>query len=426
MVSRALWKRVPIRETYLGLFDGPHATPKPSDVGPVFLGIGNLTDDGHLDLGTVRHIAEEDFTRWTKRVEPKQGDIVFTYEATLNRYAVIPAGFRGCLGRRLALIRPNPAIVDTHFLHYYFFSADWRSIVASNILSGATVERIPLTTFPEFPVSLPPLDEQRRIASILSAYDELIENNTRRIAVLEEMARRIYEEWFVRFRFPGHERVRMVESELGPVPEEWETVRMEDVCTRITDGSHYSPKSVESGKPMASVKDMHDWGINLGTCRRIAEDEYEELVRNDCKPRLNDVLIAKDGSYLKHTFVVDHEHDMVILSSIAILRPNGRMLPNQLAMYLRLPDVASRMKGYVSGVAIPRIVLRDFRQFLVLLPPAEVQHSWAKLCDPMLRLCKNLVRENENLRTTRDLLLPKLISGELDVSALPKPEAVAA
>ena len=95
-------------------------------------------------------------------------------------------------------------------------------------------------------------------------------------------------------------------------------------------------------------------------------------------------------------------------------------------MYLRLPEVSSRMKGYVSGVAIPRIVLRDFRQFLVLLAPKKIQTEWAKVCDPMLTLCRTLVRKNDNLRVTRDLLLPKLISGELDVSALPEPEALPA
>jgi type I restriction enzyme, S subunit len=85
--------RVPIESLYLGLFDGPHATPKQSADGPIFLGIGNLTEDGSLDLTDIRHIAEEDFGTWTKRVVPQAGDIVFTYEATLNRYAIIPQGF---------------------------------------------------------------------------------------------------------------------------------------------------------------------------------------------------------------------------------------------------------------------------------------------------------------------------------------------
>lgn len=381
---------------------------------------------GRLILDGVNRVSDETYKTWTQRMEPQAGDLILAREAPVGNVAIIPRCLKVCLGQRTVLIRPNRRKVLAEYLVYLMLGDEIQGRVQS-LSNGATVHHLNMKDIRNLQLpTLPDLEEQRRIASILSAYDDLIENNTRRIAILEEMARRIYEEWFVRFRFPGHESVRMIESELGPVPEGWEAVRMEDVCVRITDGSHRSPKSIEVGKPMASVKDMHDWGINIATCRQIDESEYEELVRNDCKPRLNDVLIAKDGSYLKHTFVVDEEKDIVVLSSIAILRPNGRMLPNQLAMYLRQPDVVSRMKGYVSGVAIPRIVLRDFRQFLVLLAPEEMQHAWAALCDPMLSLCRNLVRQNESLRVTRDLLLPKLISGELDVSELPIPEAAAA
>ena len=184
--------------------------------GPVFLGIGNLTDDGHLTCRISAISTRRDFPAWTKRVTPRPGDIVFTYEATLNRYTIIPEGFRGCLGRRLALICPNPATVDTRFLFYTFFSKEWRDTVASNTISGATVERIPIYKFPEFPIRLPSLPIQKQIASILSAYDDLIENNSRRIAILEEMARCIFEEWFVHFRAPGCEGLPMVESAIGP------------------------------------------------------------------------------------------------------------------------------------------------------------------------------------------------------------------
>ena len=139
-----IWPLVPIKHTYLGLYDGPHATPAPANKGPIFFGTGNISDDGHLDLSDPRRIAEADFERWTKRVIPSPGDIVFTYEATLNRYAIIPLGFRGCLGRRVAFIRPNSAKVDTRFLLYSFFSKEWRETIDRNTMSGATVERIPL------------------------------------------------------------------------------------------------------------------------------------------------------------------------------------------------------------------------------------------------------------------------------------------
>lgn len=148
------WHRGEIAETYEGLFDGPHATPSPSETGPVFLGIKNIRDAGGLDLSTIRHIAEAEYPRWTKRVVPEENDVVFTYEATLNRYALVPKGLRCCLGRRMALIRPKSHF--TYFLYLHFFTADWREVVAQRTLSGATVDRIPLTSFPTFPINLPP------------------------------------------------------------------------------------------------------------------------------------------------------------------------------------------------------------------------------------------------------------------------------
>ena len=101
----------PIKEYSIGIYDGPHATPAEADEGPIFLGIKNITEDGRLDFSEIRHVSEQEYPRWTKRVIPKAGDLVFTYEATLHRYALIPDGFRGCLGRRVALVRPNPELV---------------------------------------------------------------------------------------------------------------------------------------------------------------------------------------------------------------------------------------------------------------------------------------------------------------------------
>ncbi len=118
-----------MRDLMVEFHDGPHATPAPAAAGPVYLGIKNITDAGLLDLSDTRHIAEEDFARWTRRVTPRPGDIVFTYEATLHRYALIPDGFRGCLGRRLALIRPDHALVIPRFLHFLMLGPAWRETV---------------------------------------------------------------------------------------------------------------------------------------------------------------------------------------------------------------------------------------------------------------------------------------------------------
>ena len=161
------------------------------------------------------------------------------------------------------------------------------------------------------PVRFPSLPVQQRIAGILSAYDELIENSQRRIKILEAMARALYREWFVHFRFPGHEHHPRVASPLGEIPQGWEAVSIEDVCDRVTDGSHSSPQSVNDGLPMASSKDMHDWGLTMETCRSISRKDFDSLVRNDCRPKKNDILITKDGAnYLKYIFVNRSEQDV--------------------------------------------------------------------------------------------------------------------
>lgn len=417
-----------IMDLPITIIDGDRSSKYPKrdefkSSGVPFLNSTNISD-GALDLSETNYISEEKYQS-IKKGRVVSGDIVMTTRGSIGKVARIPKGFRGLINAQMLILRSDEKQIDGAYIYYLFRSDDVQTKL-KNFSSGSAQPQIPIRDLQQIDLPIVSLPIQRRIASILSAYDDLIENDTRRIAILEEMARRIYEEWFVHFRFPGHENVRMVESELGLIPEGWTVCPLEVVCSRITDGSHSSPPSVSDGKPMASVKDMTDWGINVQSCRRISEDDYKSLVGNDCKPRLNDILIAKDGSYLKHTFVADEEIEMVILSSIAILRPNGLFLPNQLALYLRLPQVKSRMKGYVSGVAVPRIVLKDFRKFLVLVPPNELQSQWAKACDSMLSLCRKLVKANTNLRTTRDLLLPKLISGELDVSQLPEPEGIAA
>ena len=150
------WEVRPIKEIVEGVYDGPHATPPPAEHGAVFLGIKNITESGRLDLSSTRYIAEEDLPKWTRRVSPQAGDIVFSYEATLNLYALIPEGFRGCLGRRLALVRPIASDRSGLFLYFSFFSSRWRAVIEQNRLCGVTVDRVPIAKFPDFPLLMPP------------------------------------------------------------------------------------------------------------------------------------------------------------------------------------------------------------------------------------------------------------------------------
>lgn len=181
--------------------------------------------------------------------------------------------------------------------------------------------------------------------------------------------------------------------------------KLKNICTRITDGSHYSPIGTDKGFPMLSVKDMRENGFDYSNCKFISNQDYNTLLRNDCKPLLNDVLIAKDGSYLKHVFVVKNEINQAILSSIGILRPDLNLInPHYLKYYLQTKSVKETVaKKYVSGSALPRIILKNFGEIDILKPDLSTQQKIASVLsslDDKIELNNNINIELEQMAKT--------------------------
>jgi type I restriction enzyme S subunit len=160
-----------------------------------------------------------------------------------------------------------------------------------------------------------------------------------------------------------------------------EFVKLNQVCNKITDGSHYSPKGIANGFPMLSVKDMLHNGFSYKNCKYVSEEDYNDLLKSDCVPQVDDVLIAKDGSYLKHVFVIKEQIKQGILSSIGILRPDLKKInPEYLKYYLHSNSVKETVaKKYVSGSALPRIILKNFGEIDVIYKPLIEQQKIAKV-----------------------------------------------
>lgn len=169
-------KRVKIKDI-CEVYDGPHATPTKIETGPIYLGIDAITEDGILDPSQYAHLSEEDYVKWTKRVIPQENDIVFSYEATLGRYAMIPKNFYGCLGRRLAIVRIISNEINAKWLYYYFRSPEWISFIRNHTVKGSTVDRISIEDFPEYTIPLISLKEQNKIVEVLDRIDRKIADN---------------------------------------------------------------------------------------------------------------------------------------------------------------------------------------------------------------------------------------------------------
>ena len=394
---------VPIKEFAVGIYDGPHATPKPSDEGPIFLGIKNVTEDGRLDFSELRHVSEAEFPKWIRRIKPQRDDIVFSYEATLHRYARIPDGFEGCLGRRMALLRPDQDKVDPRFLHYYFLSPAWRAKMDAIKVTGATVDRIPLTIFPDTEVSLPGLENQFRIADVLSAYDDLIENNWRRIALLEEAARLLYREWFVHFRFPGHEHVKITDG----LPVGWEQRVLGDVVEVVRD----------TVKP----SDFEDDDIHIGLehiPRRsftLADWELaEDLASSKTRFEEGDILFCKIRPYF-HKVGFTLRAGVASSDAMAWRVKDAEDWP--LAVCATSSDhfVAVASKTVREGSKMPRADWKVLRNYSIPKPPAGLLGIFNDAVYPITAQCKALALQNRALVQARDLLLPCLVNGEIAV-----------
>ena len=183
------WSVSPIRDLVEGVYDGPHATPPDSAAGPIFLGIRNFRPT-RLDLTEVKHIAEADWPAWTRRVTPTAGDIVFTYEATLGYFGIVPAGVRCCLGRRTALVRPRASQLNGNYLFHWFIGSPFQAHLQAHKNPGSTVDRILLRDFPDYPVLVPPralVEAFAALAAPMAARLESCQAESRTLAELRDL-----------------------------------------------------------------------------------------------------------------------------------------------------------------------------------------------------------------------------------------------
>jgi type I restriction enzyme S subunit len=180
------WSVLRVCDVVEGVFDGPHATPPDATDGPIFLGIRNFRPTS-LDLTEVKHIAESDWPAWTRRVTPTAGDIVFTYEATLGYFGVVPSGVRCCLGRRTALVRPRASSLDGNYLFHWFIGSPFQAHLQAHKNPGSTVDRILLRDFPHYPVLVPPRAIVEAFAQAVAPMGALLEANQAESRTLAEL-----------------------------------------------------------------------------------------------------------------------------------------------------------------------------------------------------------------------------------------------
>jgi type I restriction enzyme S subunit len=421
------WQEVPIGDI-AEIFDGPHATPTKTAVGPVFLGISNLLN-GRLDLATVEHLSIEDYGRWTRRVEPRAGDVVFSYETRLGEAARIPEGLECCLGRRMGLLRPKADRVDPRFLLYAFLGPDFQETIRSRTIHGSTVDRIPLVDLPQFLIRVPnSLSEQRAIAHVLGTLDDKIELNRRTSETLEAMARALFKSWFVDFdpvrtkaegRDPGLPKAvadlfpaRLVDSELGEIPEGWGTGSILEQARLLSGGIPKTeiPAYWDGDIPWASAKDVSQCGeaFLVWTERTITTTGLEEST-TQIIPALSTLVVARGATTGRMALL---GRDMAMNQTCYGLTTTTG---TPFALHFRLRHEIDALVRSAHGSVFDTITTRTFSTSKVALVPPVLLKAFEGKVAPALQRVLQGASESRTLAALRDALLPKLISGELRV-----------
>ncbi len=393
-----------------------------------------------------------------RNAEIKSNDILLNITGdgvTFARSCIVPNDvLPACVNQHVAIIRVNTEYCEPGYLLSFLTHPNTKTYIES-FNAGGSRRAITKGHIESFEIPLPPLNEQKAIAHILSTLDDKIELNRRMSETLESMAQALFKSWFVDFdpvidnalaagnpipdplraraemrralgdqRKPLPDEIQKLfpdafvfDNEMGWIPKGWKSAELAGLCEKITDGAHRSPPSVDNGLPMASVKDMHNWGFTLDDCRQISKEEFDKLIESGCQPKRGDVLLAKDGAKCLETVCEFQQDDeIVLLSSVAIFRPKLAALSPFLHIWFGLGSTQFYLKeGFVSGSAIPRAVLRDLKKARLLCPTEGILEAFAKTVNPTRKRVWATIEKSSVLTKLRDTLLPKLLSGELRI-----------
>ncbi|GAB2952938.1 restriction endonuclease subunit S [Aquaspirillum soli] len=363
---------------------------------------------GFVDIHDVRYVSKDTFDKWTRRSRPRYGDVILTREAPVGEVGRCTFSDEEniFLGQRLFQYRPDPEKLDWNFLAYVLQSPEVQGRLHGRSF-GATVPHVKVGDAESLLIPCPPLEEQRQIGCVLSAYDDLIATNQRRIALLEDAARRLYREWFVHLRFPGHESVPVKDG----VPEGWAKLPLGDVA-EITMGQ--SPESKyyntdEDGLP------FHQGVSDFGN-RFVSHETYTKQATRIAEA--GDILCSVRAPVGRLNLTRD---------KIAIGRGLSAMhsrAGHQSLLFYQLDALFVEEDMIGGGAIFASVGKKELFGQLVLQPSSSIATTFNRLAADIDAQIENLDSQNQELAKARDLLLPKLMSGQLDVSGIRLPDEV--
>ena len=393
------WEKVKLIDCCVSIADGDHQPPPKSETGIPFVTIANIVNN-QFDFTNSMFVPNYYYEKLDSKRKAQKGDILYSVVGSFGIPVFIKDNKPFVFQRHIAILRPNGNI-DARFLYYTMLSRDFY-MKADAAAIGAAQRTVSLTALRNIEITVPPIETQRRIADILSTYDDLIENNRKQIKLLEEAAQRLYKEWFVDLRFPGHEHTKIVDG----VPEGWRSGILDNIvsetgkATQKENRQNYDYYLPIDCLPKKSIGYVDTNDIELAESSLVSFDKGD-IIFGAMRPYFHKVVVARNKGLTRSTCFVLNSRSENMWGYVAMLLFDSATV-----------EYATQIS---VGTTMPYVRWKDMKLMPVLIPTNQIAASFNVLIKPEINKIGLLANQISILGEARDRLLPKLMSGEVEV-----------
>lgn len=405
------WEVKKLSDCCASIADGDHQAPPKSDSGVPFVTISNINTSNQFDFTDTMFVRQEYYDRLDSKRKAQKGDVLYSVVGTFGIPVYMKETVPFVFQRHIAILRPNDTMLP-QFLYYTMLSRDFYMMADAAAL-GAAQRTISLTALRNMKISVPPMDVQEKIVGVLSAYDTLIENNQKQIKLLEEAAQRLYKEWFIDLRFPGHETTPIVDG----VPEEWTYKPFSEVFDYVR-GKSYTSKELSNttGILMANLKNIRAFG----GYNRNAEKRFTGQYKANQMLYAGDIVMG----------VTDMTQERRLVGHVALVPDLGEKMTFSMDLIKIIPKLTDNLFLYsamyygglskqisplANGVNVLHLKPEAMMGIEMLIPAKDILERYHQQFAPMVTRIEALQKQCDVATEARDRLIPKLMNREIEV-----------
>ncbi|HDE9897560.1 TPA: restriction endonuclease subunit S [Staphylococcus aureus] len=404
--------------------DGNHGSIHPktkdfTDVGIPFITAADIHSD-KVDIEKANKLSEKDAQKLKKGFAKKR-DVLLTHKASVGRTAVV-----NNMEYDYIILSPQVTyyrIKDTTTLLpeylYLYFKSNYFNQIINQWAGGSTRKYIGITAQKKLPILYPSIKNQKKIVDFIMTFEYKVQVNKKIIANLEELSQTLFKRWFVDFEFPDENGNpykssggNMVDSELGEIPKGWNIKRLSDICI-VTDGTHDSPKQTTEGYPLVTSKHLNKFDIDFSTTKLISKEDFTSINQRS-KVEKNDILLSMIGTIGKLHFVNSNSINYAI-KNVGLIKTSQIDYSTYIYNYINSQNTIDYIQQRTSGSTQQYISLKNLRSIPIISPTSNILKTYIDRNNNFFEKINQKIKENVKLIELRNTLLPKLMSGEIEI-----------